>query len=182
MEEIKLINTDGTEVTARFKMLDLDYIDKIIELEGEVINKLADKDLYAITTREEYIECITCGGYILGCVTLDDELVAIGVYVKYGYSEHNYGYDLDISGDELLYVGQIQSTAVKEEYRGNGLQRIICNNLENIARKEDTKVLGATVSPKNLYSLNNFKRMGYTVQKEKIKYGNYLRYILKKEL
>lgn len=182
MQEIKLINIDGTEVPARFKMLDISYIDKIIDLEGEIVNKLVDKDLYATTPREEYMECLMCGGYILGCVTLEDELVAIGVYVKYGYSEHNYGYDLDISGDELLSVGQIQSTAVKEEYRGNGLQRIICNELENIARKEDTKVLGATVSPKNLYSLNNFKRMGYTVQKEKIKYGNYLRYIIKKEI
>ena len=182
MEKIKLKNKDGDFVEVVFKKLDISYINKIMELQEEVIDNLMDKNLYAPTDREEFIMYMENGAYILGIVTLDDELISMGVYVEFGYNECNYGYDLDIKGDELLLVGQIESTVVKEEYRGNGLQQLICSKLEEVAKEKNKRILGVTVAPENHYSLSNFKKMGYTVEKEKLKYGNYLRYILKKEL
>lgn len=182
MENIKLKDKNGNEVEAKFKKLDVSYIDKIMELQKDIIDNLLDKNFYASTDRNEFISDIYIGSHIIGCVTSDDELIAMGVYIKFGYDECNYGYDLDIEGEELLNVGQIESTVVKESYRGNRLQYIICSKLEDIAREDNVTILGATVAPKNSYSLSNFIKLGYTVEREKLKYGNYLRYILKKKL
>lgn len=182
MENIRIKDKYGNRLKGVFKKLDITYIDKIMELQKDVVDSLIDKEFYASMDREGFIEYIENGAYILGCVTQEDDLIAMGVYIKFGYGECNYGYDLDIKGDELLKVGQIEATIVKEAYRGNRLQHIMCRELEDIAKGDDVRVLGATVAPKNIYSLSNFKNSGYTVEKEKLKYGNYLRCILKKEL
>ena len=182
MEKLKLKNRRGDLVEGVFKKLDISYIDKIMELQKGIVDNLSNKNLYAPTDKNEFITYIENGAHILGVVTMKDELIAMGVYVKFGYNECNYGYDLDIKGDELLMVGQIESTVVKEEYRGNGLQRIVCSKLEEVAKDENIRIIGATVAPENICSLSNFKKLGYTVEKEKLKYGNYIRYILKKDL
>lgn len=52
-----------------------------------------------------------------------DELVAIGVYAKFGYDEENYGYDIGVKGEELLYIANFESTIVHPDYRGNKLQK-----------------------------------------------------------
>lgn len=106
----------------------------------------------------------------------------MGVYVSLGIDEDNYGYDLGIEGEQLLKVCQIESTVVKKNYRGNGLQKIICNELENIGIRDGMNIISATVYPENKYSLNTFLNLGYQVKREKIKYGGYRRYILEKKL
>lgn len=141
---LNLKRKDGIEVKAELKVLNISYLDKIMELQKIIIDGLENKELYADTEREEFEEYIKKNGKILGCVTEDDELIAMGVYAKKGYDKSNYGYDIGLENEELLKIGQIESTVVKEEYRGNKLQKIICEELEKIAVKEDTKILCAT--------------------------------------
>ena len=43
------------------------------------------------------------------------KLIAMGVYLKNGYDKENYGYDLDLEGEILLKVAQIETTVVREE-------------------------------------------------------------------
>ena len=118
---------------------------------------------------------------ILGCVTVEDNnLVAMGVYAKLGYQKSNYGYDIELEGKELLKVGQIESTVVRDDFRGNKLQKIICEHLEKIGKEKNTPIMCATTSPYNEYSLNTFKTLGYTVRKDKLKYGGLRRYVLVK--
>lgn len=181
-KKIVLKRTDNKEIEAIFKVLDITYIDKIMELEKYIIDNLVDKDLYALSEKEDFISTIEEKGKIIGCLTEDNELIAMGVYVSYGYNDHNYGYDLDIEGEKLLEIAQIESTVVRKEYRGNKLQKIICNILEEIAVSENKSIIAATVSPKNPFSLNTFLALGYTVEKEKLKYEGLKRYIIKKDL
>ena len=168
---LKLKRKDGQLVEAKMKELNLDYIDKIMELQKIIIDGLENKELYADTE-----------GKIIGYVTEDDEIIAMGVYAKKGYDKGNYGYDIELKGEELLNVGQIESTVVREEYRGNKLQRIICEELEKIAIENNTKIVCATASPYNEFSVNTFKSLGYEIKKDKIKYGGLRRYVLVKEL
>ena len=112
----------------------------------------------------------------------EDELIAMGVYAKKGYDESNYAYDIGLNGEEVLKVAQIESTIVKSEYRGNKLQRLICEELEKIARKDDIEILSATASPYNEFSVNTFMNLGYEIKKDKLKYGGLRRYVLVKEL
>lgn len=183
MKTIILNNKDGHSVQAEFKLLDLSYLDEIIKLQDNIYESLENKEYYSCSSRKEFQETIDQKGKILGCITLNDnKLIAIGVYVEYGYENHNYGYDMDIQGEELLKVGQIESTLVLEEYRGNKLQRIICTYLEEMGLEAKMKWISATVEPNNKYSLNTFEELGYKIVDEKLKYGGLRRYILAKEL
>lgn len=177
---LKLKRKDGVEVKAELKELSISYLDKIMELQKIIIDGLENKELYADTKREEFEEYIKKNGKIIGCVTEDDELIAMGVYAKKGYDKSNYGYDIGLENEEVLMVGQIESTVVKEEYRGNRLQKTICKELEKIAVKQDTKILCATASPYNEFSVNTFKSLGYEIKRDKLKYGGLRRYVLVK--
>lgn len=179
---IELKKKDGSMVKAILKKLDFEYMSKIMEFQDIIYDGLEDKQLYSPSKEEELRNFISEKGNIVGCVTEDDELIAIGVYCKLGYDKDNYGYDIDLDGEDLLKVGQIESTLVKEEFRGNRLQKIICEILEDIGRKNNTPIMCATASPFNPYSVNTFKNLGYTIVKDKIKYGGLRRYVLVKEL
>lgn len=183
MEEIlKLKNKSGNIVNARYKILDLSYIDEIIKLQDIIMNGLEDKQLYAPTEREEFVNYFKSGGKIIGYLDDKDDLIAMAIYVKKGYEEGNYGYDLGIEGEMLLNVAQVESTVVRSDYRGNGLQRVLCEKIEDIAKDESVKLLTSTASPYNKYSVNTFRKLGYEIKKDKIKYGGLRRYVLAKEL
>ena len=182
MDNIIVNKINGTQEELELKILDISYIDKIVQLEQDIFDALDIKELYATSTKEEFTEILEEKGKIIGAINSENKLVAMGVYVDYGYNEHNYGYDLDLKGEELLTIGQIESTVVRGEYRGNKLQNKICTILEDFAIEENKNIIAATVSPKNPYSLNTFLNLGYTIEKEKIKYNGVSRYIMKKDL
>jgi ribosomal protein S18 acetylase RimI-like enzyme len=178
---LKLKNKNGKIVDAFYKELDITYIDKIMELQDIIIDALEDKQLFAPTSKEEFINCIE-NGKIIGYLDKENNIIAIVVYVKNGCSEENYGYDLALKGDDLLRVAQVESVVVREEYRGNGLQRILCNKIEDIAMKDKIKILTATASPYNKYSVNTFISLGYEIKMDKFKYGGVRRYVFAKEI
>lgn len=182
-KKLNLKDKNGRSTLGEIIELDLSYIDKIMNLQNEVVEALDNKDLYFPSEKEEFEEVIKSTGKIIGCINLENnELISIGVYIKYKHSEHNYGYDIDLKGDELLNVGQIESTIVKPSFRGNGLQYRMCELLEKIGKYNNTNIIMATASPDNTYSVNTFKKLGYDIVKEKLKYGGLKRYILKKNI
>jgi len=183
MRKIILKRKDGSQIEAQFVELNLSYIDKIMDLQKNIYEGLEDKDFYSCSEKEEFEETINNKGKVVGCISsYDDELIAIAVYIEYGYEDHNYGYDINIKSEELLKVGQVESTLVKETYRGNGLQKIMCEILEDIGITRGMNYICATVAPKNIYSLNTFKKLGYNIITEKLKYGGLNRYVLMKNL
>lgn len=164
------------------KVLDKSYIQQMMSLQHEVIMNIGNPELFVPSSEEEFEEAIQGKGCIMGYTTKKGELVAMGVYMSYGYDTHNYGYDIDLTGEALLEVGQIEATIVAVNYRGLGLQRKLCTALEEEARKRGNKLLCATASPLNEYSVRNFLKLGYTIKKEKLKYGGLRRYVLEKIL
>ncbi len=164
------------------KVLDKSYIEQIMSLQHEIMMNIGNPELLAVSDQEEFEEAIQEKGCIMGYVTEDNQLVAMGTYLNFGYDKRNYGYDIDLTGEALLEVGQIEATVVSVNYRGLGLQRKLCAALEEEARKRGNKLLCATASPLNEYSVRNFLKLGYTIKKEKLKYGGLRRYILEKVL
>lgn len=181
-KKLKVKRIDNNIIEVEMKILNLSYIEKIMELQEEIVEGLEDKQLYASTEKNEFMKYINNEGIILGLVTEEDELIAMGVYVAKGYDKKNYGYDLGIMGKELLKVGQIESTVVKNEFRGNRLQKIICEELEKLAREKGNTILTSTASPYNKFSVNTFLNLGYEIKIEKVKYGGLKRYVMMKEL
>ena len=179
--EVILKRNDGVEKKGRFKWLDFSYLDDIVNLNENILNGIENKEIYATTKRDEFEEYLKGNGKIIGCI-VDNRLVAMGVYVALKYDKRNYGYDLDICGDSLLEVCQIESTVVSKEFRGNKLQRKMCEILESFGKNENMKIISATASPINSYSVNTFIDLGYEIVKEKKKYGGLRRYIFKKDI
>ena len=182
IREFEVNKKNGDTVKIIMKELDLAYIEKIMNLQENILNGIENKEIYAASTADEFEEIILSKGKIIGCVTEEDNLIAMGVYVENGYDNHNYGYDLEMHGEELLKVCQIESTVVDEVYRGNRLQKVICETIENIARKRGMKFITATASPYNPFSVNTFISLGYEIKKDKLKYGGLRRYILAKNV
>ncbi|MGL4774768.1 MAG: GNAT family N-acetyltransferase [Clostridium sp.] len=172
---------DGTLEMAKVILLDDSHIESIMEIQQEVYNGLDNKELYSPSNEDEFLDYIKREGIILGVTNSSDELIAMGVFIMNGMDSHNYGYDIGISGEELLKVGQIESTIVKPEYRGNSLQLKICEILEELGKEKGTEIMTATASPLNSFSVNTFKKLGYEIVLEKIKYGGLRRYVMKKE-
>ncbi len=177
--KVLLLKKDGVSIEGEFKALNESYIDKIMDFQQEIIDGLEEKEWYSPSTKEEFLEILK-KGRILGCVLEDDSLIAISVYINWGYEQYNYGYDLNIKGEDLLRVGQIESTLVKEEFRGNRLQRKMCMILEETSKKSGDRIISATASPYNIYSVNTFKALGYSIEDDKLKYGGLRRYVFKK--
>lgn len=181
-EHITIIQKSGESVTLTLKSLDLTYLDQILQLQDEVVQGLPDKNWYVPTSKNDFIEYLSGKASVIGYVTPSNELVALGAYIYYGLSEHNYGYDLGITGEKLLTIGQIDSTIVKNSFRGHKLQAALCEALEELSQKDSITTICATVCPDNIYSLNTFLKQGYTIECEKLKYGGFFRYILAKNL
>ncbi len=183
MEKIILNKKDGSHVEAELKVLDISYINKIMEFQNNIYDGLENKDFYSCSNKEEFEETLNGKGKIIGYITLKDkELVAIGVYTEYGYENHNYGYDIGIKKEELLKIGQLESTLVSKEYRGNRLQKIMCEILEEVGKNAGMKYICVTAAPDNKYSINTFEKLNYKIMADKLKYGGLRRYVLMKEI
>lgn len=181
MEKIILNKKNGSKIEGKLKFLDISYIDKIMKLQEQVYNELEKKEFYFCSSKEEFIDIFNGKGRIVGCVTSDDELIAIGSYAEFGYDKSNYGYDVNIKGDELLKVGQLEATIVSSDYRGNRLQKKMCEMLEEIALVNKMKYICVTAAPDNIYSVNTIKNLGYKTILEKLKYGGLKRYVFMKK-
>ncbi|MDD6795609.1 MAG: GNAT family N-acetyltransferase [Clostridiaceae bacterium] len=181
--KIILKKKDDTKVEATMKFLNIDYIEKIMELQKKVYDGLDNKDFFSCSPKEEFEEMILRSGKIIGCVIEDtDELIAMGGYISYGYNDENYAYDLGLKGEDILSVGQIEATIVDKDYRGNKLQKLMCTQLEEVSRNNGDKIVAATAAPDNKYSVNTFLDLGYEIVCDKLKYGGLRRYVFKKEL
>lgn len=181
-EILKLKNKSGNLVDAKLRVLDIKDLDHIMELQDIILEGLENKELYAPTERDEFINYLNKGAKIIGYTDENEELIAMAVYIKKGYEEGNYGYDLGISGKNLLKIGQVESTVVRSDYRGNGLQKRLCEKIEEIAKDDEVKILTSTASPYNKYSVNTFTNLGYEIKKEKFKYGGLRRYVMAKNI
>lgn len=173
---------DGTLVTLTLQALTAGNIDEILALQNEIINLMQDKQIYLASTKEDLLHDFEKDNIILGYMTPAQELVAVVIYLKEGYDTSNYGYDLGIEGEALLNIGQVDTVLVKPDYRGNNLQYIMCQLVEELARETNTSMICATASPFNPFSVNNFLKLGYEIKADKLKYGGLRRYVLAKSL
>ena len=98
-----------------------------------------------------------------------------------GLASYNYGYDLELSEEDLQLVVHMDSSAVHPDYRGMGLQRKMVQTAEAELSGTGKRILLCTVHPENSFSLNNMLKQGYRIQKRMEKYGSE-RYILRKDI
>lgn len=138
------------------------------------------KELLYLDPSEDIQEMIHNGSLEFWMIKDRGTLAAVFSVIHPGLSDMNYGYELDLSEEDLLRVANMDTIAVHPNYRGMGLQHMLMQCAENEVCSSGDKILLCTVHPNNQYSLKNILDLGYTIQRKVKKYDS-VRYILRKD-
>lgn len=109
-------------------------------------------------------------------------LAGVLIVVWPGLDEENLGYDVGLSGEELLRVAHIDVAVVMPPYRGCGLQSRMTLLAEEELAAAGYRYLMSTVHPDNLPSCRNMERCGYRCVRQTTKYGGLPRRIYLKAI
>ena len=163
-----------------------DDIEKIDFLMWNVYENLSEKNIFVPDDKIFIEKHIEKEGFILIAEKKEDasSLLAAFLIVRFPENEEdNLGSYLKLSTEELQNVAHMESAVVDKNCRGAHLQQRLLEAAEqeimNMYWKEEKRYyLMCTIDPNNNYSLNNAKKMGYTVVDEVEKYGGKRRAIL----
>ncbi len=149
-----------------------------IELHNEVALGLS-RDLFAASTEEELKRFLTEEGLSVGA-RYEGRLICLRTLKT---SEKWVGESLSDYNMPRKRYGNSAITGfcvVDKEFRGNNIQFLTQFYAENIISKKFGSVI-TTVSPKNIFSLQNVLACGYCIIAIEWTYGGFLRFVLKKE-
>lgn len=152
-----------------------------IQLLQETKAAMVNQDWFFLDPPEEIREMMESGAMELWVAMDGDRMAGAFDLIHPGLKPYNYGYDLEFEKEELLRVVQMDTAAVHPDYRGLGLQKRLMETAEAEVRKESGRILLCTIHPDNVYSLNNVKKQGYSIEKKLPKYGS-VRLFLRKDL
>lgn len=158
---------------AYIKKCNRNEINDILNLQDESIEHIN----YLIPfTFEELDNVFKNQNNVYGCY-LENKLIAfINFTIILKEDNNNLLYNIGIND----ISGNIDGVIVHPKYLGNGLQRILMNYIETIAKKCQIHHLVADVSPENTYSLNNLLNCGYKIEGKYIKENKFEKYIVHK--
>lgn len=156
-------------------------IPAILILQEEVVVSIPQKDLFEKSTREEIEKAVEDKtAYILR--DAKGKVVSFSLLIMHDLGKRNLGNDLGYSVEEKKKTCVFDTVFTNIAYRGYGIQRFFLWLAEEEAKKEGYKILLATVSNENRYSLDNFLKYGYTKEREMLKYRDKKRWIVSKRL
>ncbi len=164
-----------------FIRCDEDSLEEICAIQEEAFRTLDNPELLRRNSKEVLHACLmephtTLGAYYGG------RMAAFAVLYVAKDSTENLGRDIGVTEEELSTVANVKLVIVRKEFRGNGLQKLLTQRLEEFARDQGIQTLCATVSPANDYSIRNFEALGYRFYACKTKYGNLKRNIYVKSI
>lgn len=146
------------------------YLDEIIRIQSETLANLPSSDILRENTPEMLEECLCPPHFTIGA-WYEGKLAAFSILYYPHDDRENLAISLkglDISG---LSTANSKLCIVREEFRGNGLQYNLGLIIERHAVSRGTKLICATASPYNQYSINNILRLGYAYNRTLTKYG-----------
>lgn len=156
-------------------------LDAFADLLLEVRQGMANPEWFCVDPREVLRAQMESGMMELW-LAMDGQRIAGALDILIpGLDPVNYGYELQLSPEELLRVVNMDSVAVHPDYRGRGLQRVLLAEAERWLGQDRDRILLCTIHPDNRYSLRNALLQGYTVQQKIEIYGS-VRYLLQKNL
>lgn len=169
------------EVVYEMKFLGPDDIDDVIELQDTMARALPDKEIFRLTTPEEFRDLLSVQKSVIGVIT-EDELIAYNIVCFPGEDADNFGADIGLAWVELEKVAHLKAVVVHPSYRGNQIQRKLAEIHQEVIRDLGYCHVCSTVSPKNAISIQNHFASGFVIKGLKIKYGDRLRYIMYKNI
>jgi ribosomal protein S18 acetylase RimI-like enzyme len=179
--ELRKAGLPHDEVGYQMKFLDLNSIDDVIELQEIMAQALPDKEIFRLTTPEEFRDLLALQRSVIGVLT-EDGLIAYNLVCFPGKDGDNFGADIGLAPAELEKVAHLKAVVVHPDYRGNQLQRKLAEIHQEVLRDLGYYHVCSTVSPKNAISIQNHFASGFVIKGLKFKYGDRLRYIMYKNI
>lgn len=152
------------------KQLTPEHLQDILCIQNETLPDLPSADILRENSPDMLEECLNPPNFTVGA-WYGGKLAAFSILYYPHDDEENlslYLKGIDISG---LNTANSKLCIVRKEFRGNSLQYNLGLVLERHAVERGTKLLCATVSPKNPYSMNNMLRLGFVYNRTFTKYG-----------
>lgn len=159
-----------------YKKCTQENLAEICNIQEEAFACIENPDILRRNSQEILKECLEEPHYTVGAF-FNGELAGFAVLYDGGHTKENIGRDIGIEEDRLDTVKNMKLVIVRPKYRGNNLQIKLTSFLENIAAENGAKIICATVSPYNIYSMRNFEALGYKLHSCKMKYGGLKRNI-----
>lgn len=146
-------------------------IKEILRIQDETFKTLSCPDFLRKNTPEMLFECLKQPHYTIGAWH-KSELAAFAIFYDPG-SNDTENLSLYLKGVDLREIrpANFKLCIVRQAYRGNSLQFHLGVLLEQYAKKVGIGLMSATVHPKNIYSINNLLKLGYTYNCALKKYG-----------
>ncbi|MEG1642049.1 MAG: hypothetical protein RR272_02945 [Synergistaceae bacterium] len=172
--------SDGQTVMTKCTLgiLDFSYKDQVQDLHDRIATHLS-KNLFAPSDEEEIRKGMTFGEGLSVGVRCDDRVISVrNILVSKSWIAENmeyYGFKSGTYGNPAI----TDFCVVDKEFRGNNIQFLTEHYAENLL-SEDFDSLITTVSPKNIFSLQNVLACGFGIINVTVTYGGYARFILRK--
>ena len=155
----------------RIELLSIKDLEEVISLQNYVVSTLERKEIFFPDTYDNLYDAMIEGAIILGVYNSQNKLICYR-YVKFPkLNRDNLGYDLNLPLEELIHVCNLESTVVYPDYRGNHLQYLTLEALIPLIKEEGAKHMICTISPFNMFSVDNIMKHGLKVKLLKRKYA-----------
>ena len=154
----------------------LEDISMIMQIMHRALELVEDKSWYAVDSKEFVEKCIEGQGFTLKAMVEGN--IAGFLTVRYPWKDDdNLGDYIGLLEDEKMFVAHMESAAVLPEYRGLRIQnKLMARGFELLKDTEYKYVMG-TAHPDNVFSVNNFLKLGYEIVADVKKYGGLRRYV-----
>lgn len=154
----------------------LDDLAAIMQIMHTALGLVEDKSWYAVDGEEFVGKCIEGQGFTLKAVV--EGKIAGFLTIRYPWKEEdNLGDYIGLSEEEKMFVAHMESAAVLPEYRGLRIQNQLMAKGFELLKETDYKYVMGTAHPDNVFSVNNFLKLGYEIVADVKKYGGLRRYV-----
>lgn len=148
----------------------------ILNIMEETYHQMEHPDWFCIDDGEFLYRHVSCEGFILKA-EVSGEIAGFLVVRCPADAKDNLGKYLKLSEEEKTLVAHMESAAVKDVYRGRGIQNKLMAEGERLLWEKGYRYLMGTAHPDNKYSVNNFLKLGYEIAAKDLKYGGLPRYV-----
>ena len=148
----------------------------IMNIMHTALGLVEDKSWYAVDGEEFVGKCIEGQGFTLKALV--DGNIAGFLTIRYPWKDDdNLGDYIRLSEEEKMYVAHMESAAVLPEYRGLRIQNQLMAKGFELLKETEYKYVMGTAHPDNIFSVNNFLKLGYEIVADVKKYGGLRRYV-----
>lgn len=176
--------TQNRMVRYKVARLDESQLPQVMALQKIICRNLQRHDLLQTFTKDFMKQHFGRRGVALG-VFVEKRLIAFRnlYYPEPTDIEWNLGIDLDLAGDRLTQVVNLQMVCVHPDLRGNQLALMLNRIALKILHNRGTHPhICATVSPYNIWNIPILLATGFHIARLKMKYDGKVRYIVHQHL